>query len=217
MEAELSVTEMAHNTRRTEGDQFLAVRFFLYPKKNEAKSKAAERPIFEDVEYIEIMQPGNKDSIVRRPATAMDKDRFPEHYKMWKARTGEEEQIVGTRLTDWAGITRGQAEELSFFKIKTVEQLANMADSNNINMIGLQGLKQKAVKYLDDTADEATLTRLKDMENENAAMKSENAAMRAQLEEILANQDSEEKPKRKRRTKAEMEAARAEEEAAGGE
>ena len=225
-EAEMDITELAHNTRRTQGDEYLAVKFYLQEQKDTQKSEEAGRPIFRDVEYIEILQPGNKDNIIRRPATKMDKSRFPQHYQMWKARTVDsQEQVVGTPLTEWAGITRAQAAELSFFNVKTVEQLANMADSNTTGMMGLQGLKQKAVKYLESSADQATVDAL-------AALKAENAEMRELVKQLMgsATQDQPQaavehdplddivprgttipKPKRKRRSKAEMVAAKAQE------
>ena len=240
-EAEMDITTLAHSTRRTQGDQYLAVRFFLKSKQNAAKSEAAGRPIYEDVEYIEIMQPGNKDSIIVRPATSIDKGRFPEHYSKWKARTSSdnEQQLVGTPLAEWAGVTRAQADELSFFNVKTVEQLANMADSNTTNMMGLGNLKEKARKYLESSADQATVDAL-------AALKAENAELRDMMKQFMAGskpqpvvlsqeievlQPREDygspeldpldaivprgttiaKPKRKRRSKAEMEEAKAQE------
>ena len=179
-EAEMDITTLAHSTRRTQGDQYLAVRFFLKSKQNAEKSEAAGRPIYEDVEYIEIMQPGNKDSIIVRPATSIDKGRFPEHYSKWKARTSDnEQQLVGTPLTEWAGVTRAQADELSFFNIKTVEQLANMADANTGQMMGLLGLKEKAARYLDSSADQAVISKMKDLEEENRKMK-------VQMDQLMA-------------------------------
>jgi len=183
-EAEMDITTLAHSTRRTQGDQYLAVRFFLKSKQNAAKSEAAGRPIYEDVEYIEIMQPGNKDSIIVRPATSIDKGRFPEHYSKWKARTSSdnEQQLVGTPLAEWAGVTRAQADELSFFNVKTVEQLANMADSNTTNMMGLGNLKEKARKYLESSADQATVDAL-------AALKAENAELRDMMKQFMRDQN----------------------------
>ena len=179
-EAEMDITTLAHSTRRTQGDEYLAVRFYHESKEKKDKSLKAGRPIFEDVVYVEIMQPGNKDNIINRPATEMDKQRFAKHYAMWKARTSNEDhQLVGTPLSEWAGVTRSQANELSFFNVKTVEQLAHMADSNTNNMMGLGGLKDKAKKYLDSSADQATIDAL-------AALKAENAEMREMVKSLMA-------------------------------
>ena len=187
-EAEMDITTLAHSTRRTQGDEYLAVRFYHKPMQQQDKSLKAGRPIFEDVAYIEIMQPGNKDNIIQRPATEMDKQRFAKHYAMWKARTSNEDvQLVGTPLSEWAGVTRSQANELSFFNVKTVEQLANMADSNTNNMMGLGNLKEKARKYLDSSADQATIDAL-------AALKAENAEMREMVKSMMAGKTAESSP-----------------------
>jgi len=219
-EADMDITSIALNSRRYAGDEFLAVRFLLYPKLNQHKTKDAGRPIYEDVEYIEIMQPGNKDNIYLQPATEMDKSRFAQHYKMWKARTSDNESMtIGTPLSEWAGVTRGQAEELSFFNVKTVEQLANMSDANTGNMMGLGNLKEKAKKYLESSQDNATAQAL-------IELRAENAEMRELLKQVMSDKNAQAaapgvaltqphadygSPKRKRRSKAEMEEATAQE------
>ena len=96
-EADNSLTSMAMNTGRYNGDDTLLVRFFSHPRQNQSKSEAEGRPIFEDTDYIEIMQPGNKDSIIKRPATEMDKQRFAEHFRKYEARQSED-HVEGTLI-----------------------------------------------------------------------------------------------------------------------
>jgi len=198
-EAMHDITDMAFNNSRYHGDEFLLVRFFLHARQNKAKSREFGRPFFEDVPYIEIMQPGNKDSIVKRPATEQDKHRFAEHWKKYQARE-DGEHVEGTLLTEWPGISRAQCEDLKYLNIRTVEQLANVNDSNAQNVMGIQMLKQKAIQYLDASKDEATAEAL--------------AAANKRIDDLVSLLDSksdlesvdedEQKPKRKRRTKAEM-------------
>jgi len=174
------------------------------------------------------MQPGNKNTVVVRPANARDKQRFPTHWRLWKERTSEEEVISGTRLTDWPGVTRGQVEELSFFNIKTVEQLANMADSNTGAMMELVTLKEKAKKYLGVAKEAATsdaleaanrridelmaLVQAKGTTVDNPVDNSPRGTIDP-VEQVLAhiaegNPNPPPKQKRHRRTKAEIEAAK---------
>lgn len=200
-EALHDTTDLAFNNSRYHGDEFLLVKFFVHPRENGPKSVAAERPIFEDTTYIQIMQPGNKDSIVIRPATARDKDRFAEHYRKWEARRGDEEAIEGTLLEEWAGVTRSQVEELRFMNVRTVEQLANMSDTNAQNMMGLNMLRQKALDWLDSVKDNATQEAL--------------AAANARIDELMDRLNAGDgMVKRKRRTKAEIEADKASQEEA---
>ena len=168
MEAEMGLTSMAMggNQARYAADDTLLVRFFKHPMENQAKSKEAGRPIFEDADYIEIMQPGNKDSIIRRPATERDKNRFAEHYRKYQVRV-DDEHIEGTLLSEWPGISRAQVEELSYMNIKTVEQLASVSDSNAQGILGINALRTRAADYLEAAKEAATTEALADAKRQN--------------------------------------------------
>jgi len=197
MEADGGLTEMAMNNSRYHADQVLLVRFYSHPKKNLAKSEEEGRPIFEDTDYIEIMQPGNKDSIIRRPASQRDKDRFAEHYRKFQARATED-HVEGTLLSEWPAISRAQVEELRFLNIRTVEQLAQLADSNAQNIMGIQGLKQKAAKYLETAKDQALADRLDEMEARNRELE-EKLALVTENPAVVADANDNPAPKKRGR------------------
>jgi len=201
MEAEHGITDLAMNNGRYHGDENLLVKFFNNPRINSAKTKEAGRPIFKEVPYVQIMQPGNKDSIVIRPATDMDKSRFAEHFRKFEARE-DQEKVEGTLLEEWAGITRSQCEELKYLNIKTVEQLASVSDSNGQGIMGIGFLKEKANKYIDDSAGEATKEALADLQTKYESLM-------AQMDASPVEEGA--KTKRTRRTKAELEAVKSEE------
>jgi hypothetical protein len=150
-EAALDLTQAAFDSSagRYRGDNHLLVKFFTHPRLNTTRSAEEGRPIYVDTPYIQIMTPGNKDSIVIRPATEMDKARFAEHYRKYQARE-DQDAVEGTLLEEWPAISRSQVEELKFLNIRTVEQLANLSDSNGQHIMGVNMLKQKAVKFLDE-------------------------------------------------------------------
>jgi hypothetical protein len=129
------------------GDASLYVKFENRPTRNKSKSIEAGRPIFEDVEFIHIMQPGNKSNIFIQPATAADRQRFPRHYAAFKNRN--EEVVEGTPLEEWPSISRSMCEELKHFHVRTVEQLVGMTDNNASNFMGINNLKQKAEAFLE--------------------------------------------------------------------
>jgi hypothetical protein len=197
-EAEFGTTQMAMGGAEQPGDEGLAVKFMLLPYHNEQKSKEEGRPIFEEREYIEIRVPGRRD-FQTKLAHDMHKNRFPVHYAKFKARQGQEAED-GTPLTEYPGVTRGQVEELRFFNILSVEQLAAVADSSLKNMHGGLMLKQKAAQYLEASKDNAAAAKL---EEANTLI----ADLSARLE-ALENAEPVAKPKRKRRTAAEMEASK---------
>lgn len=158
-EADYGITEMAHNAQA--GDDQLLVKFYIKAKHDPTASEEAGRPIYKDTEYVSIIQPGNKDNVVERPATDRDKQRFPKHYAAFKNRVSDsDEYLEGTLLDEWPGITRSQVEELKFFNVRTVEQLVNLADSGAQNIMGVHTLKEKAKRFLASKADDAAAAEL---------------------------------------------------------
>jgi hypothetical protein len=136
------------NFQADPGDAALFVRFFLYPWLNKQESTQQGRPIYYDREFIEIIQPGNKESIINRPASDIDKRRFSKQYGAFKSQTSQT-AAVGTPLEHWAAMSRAQVEELKYFGCHTVEQLAVMSDGITGKFMGLQSFKLQAQAYLE--------------------------------------------------------------------
>ena len=132
-------------------DATLLVKFFEKPIPDQPATREKGRPMFKDVEFIEIRTPGNRDAICR-PARQRDIDRFPKHYQAYKDRVSTE-HLEGTLLSEWPLMARSRVEELSFHNIKTVEQLAGMPDSNVSQFMGMNMLKQKAQQWLKQAQD----------------------------------------------------------------
>jgi len=143
---EVGLTEALQN--RFKGDAALAVVFKIEPMQNKAKSLTEGRPIFEDTEFISIRVPGDREGEIYRKVRPTDLQRFPEHYRLFKARQSQE-LVSGTPLGEWSGVSRSQVEELKFYKIHTVEQLSTVADVNCQNFRGMMTLREKAQKYLE--------------------------------------------------------------------
>jgi hypothetical protein len=207
-EADMSITNMAMGTENMGGqnpDDSLLVKFFIEPLKNEAKSKEEGRPIFEDAEWISIRIPGSRDE-VRRPVRLGDIDRFPRHYQKFKLRE-EQTATEGTLLSEWAGATRSQVEELKFFNVLTVEQLAGMPDNKAMSIRGMITLKEQAKAFLENAKENSAALALEEANEKIQAQDEQIAQLMARLDAIEAP-----KPKRKRRTKAQIEADKASEE-----
>jgi hypothetical protein len=129
-------------------DKKLHVRFFLHPVEQTAESIKAGRRVFADSEYIEIMIPGDKQTVVRRQVFDMDRRRFPQQYARFKQ--GLADQTVGTPLSELSFLTAAKVKEYEFFNIKTVEQLVATADGSKAgqSMMGFHQDKQKAEAFL---------------------------------------------------------------------
>lgn len=159
--------------RAAEADRMLMVKFFVKtrPKKGvDPKSLGPnEPPPFDEVEYIEIRVPGSRDPQACRPATDADKNRFAEHYRMFKQRI--EAPVEGWPLSEWNGARPGQVEQLAFLGVKTVEQLIAIPDVKISGMMGGVNLKYRAQKALE--------------ERENGAkLREENEFLRGELDEL---------------------------------
>lgn len=197
IESEYGLTEMAFNAARGEqnaGDEGLLVKFYHKPVPDANRTQEEGRPIFKEVVYIDIRQPGSRTGGVARPVRQTDIARFPEHYKRFLARQ-DQEAYDGTPLSEWPGLTRAQVEEMKFFNVHTVEQLANMSDANSGNFMGLQNLKAKAKAYLEAAKNNAAAEALLAAEKKNAELEERLAALTARLDAI------DEMPKKRGRPK----------------
>ena len=184
---------------QAQADEQLLVKFEIRPKVDSDASAKEGRPIYRDVEYINIRAPGSSDNVIR-PATHRDRNRFARHYQAFKARTSNDdaEYVEGTLLAEWPTVSRSQVEELAFFGIKTVEQLANTSDANGQAFMGFNGLKRKANEWLKAAAQGVGLSEL---QTELAKRDEVIAGLQVQFEEL-----SKPKPKpRKKKVKAKKE------------
>lgn len=140
------------------GDENLPVQFRIDALRDDAASAAAGRPIFRDVEWIKIFV--NKDSIIDRPVRDEDKQRFPRAYAAFKQSGESDPGATGTRLEHWPLMSRAQVEEFRFFKVFTIEQLAELPDNIASQIMGAVKLKQMARLAVEAAKGEAPLVKL---------------------------------------------------------
>ena len=147
-------------------DEQLLVKFFTKQRPDKEASKEKGRPIFKDVEYIDIKVPGKRGGGACRPAQYADKQRFPRHYEAYKQR--KEMPLDGTPLNEWPIMARTQVEELAFHNVKTVEQLVAMSDSLASQFLGMNSLKAKAKMWLENTEATARINQIEALETANS-------------------------------------------------
>lgn len=171
------------------GDDRLHVRFFFKPRIDNEASIRENRPVYKDTPYIEIMMPGEKNVIIIEPVWSQHQLRFPVQWAQFLA--GEKDQMVGTPLKVAPFLTESQVEELAFFKIRTIEQLADLADSN-MNFMGAQMLKQSAKKFIEKShSAEALIARIEALEAENKRLAEASAERGLQMAEAAAVRERE--------------------------
>lgn len=171
--------EYNHNdfVNQQEADKSLMVRFFYKDVQNKMESRKQGRPIFKEKLYMEIRIAGQRDAQVCRPATHADKQRFPAHLEAFEKRM--EPPTEGTPLSEWAMITRTQAEEMSFLNVKTVEQLATMKDTNTQQFMNGYKLRDQAIKWLETHNKEGE-------DREKEELKASVATLTEQVAQLLA-------------------------------
>lgn len=132
----------------------VSVGFALLPLQNQAKSDTAGHPVFDDVEFVRIAVPGDRNSLFEQPATADDRRRFPQAYKYFKERN--ERPSEGMPIEQWPQVTRGQALTFRASHIHTVEALAEVGDSH-LDTLGMdaRGLREKAKAFIAQAKDTA--------------------------------------------------------------
>lgn len=139
-------------------DDKLLVRFESRAVKNEFRSKAEGRPIFEDADYIQIIIPGSRD-ISSFPMDDTYKRRFNKRYSAW-LENKENTKVDGTILAELTWMTKSQIAELNYCNVFTVEQLANLSDTNARQFMGNYQLRDRAKNFLAQAAGEAPMLKM---------------------------------------------------------
>lgn len=170
--------------------------FYMRAKQHKADTEKEGRAIFHQVPYVKILVPGDNKNIVDRPVKDEHKKRWP---RLWQRFEETQSNVIeGTPIDQWPFLNVAQVAEMKAMNIQSVEQLANLSDGGleKIGM-GARALQKRAQDFLKPAGENE-----KSLREENAELKQRMAEMEAKLEQAI-NQ-----PKRTRRTKAEMEAAR---------
>ena len=169
---------------RFAADNRLYVEFYRAPFLHAGRSHAEGRAIYEERDCIRIHVPGDKLTVIDRPLDEIDRVRVADRYNKWKA--GQAEAVVGTPLTALPGMTPAKVEEYKFFKIVTVEQLAQANDSLGQKFMGFQADKQRAKAFLEVAAGNAPIEKLQGEIDAERNARLETAAALEQVQAELA-------------------------------
>lgn len=148
--------------------------FKIHTTKNEAKSKEAGRPIFDEMEVVEVKFPGNRYQVSVFPAhhvwahvrtedgTSQPQtyaERWPDQYRRFKM--GQTQTMAGTPVDELPFLSASKRSELKALSVYTAETLAAL-DGNELKAIGQGGreLKNQAIAYLENATGSAVVTRL---------------------------------------------------------
>lgn len=187
--------QLVNNVR--DPDTTIVATFRQHAVPNDAKTREAGRPIFDDMEVCELRYPGRKDYGVY-PAHAFSDwvvdpltgeqtqrtyaERFAKQYRQFKEKLVQTKS--GTPLDYALFLTEGRRSELRALNIYTVEQLAEV-DGMELKNLGPQGrdLKNRAIEYLAESNNTAASRKA---EAELAAAREHNALLEEDLKILKA-------------------------------
>jgi hypothetical protein len=186
-EADYAMTDQAMGgmSQVSDADKRLRVHFGLFPQINQAKSTAEGRPIYDEVTYVTIMVPGERD-VVHRPAWGKDYNRFPMQHQAFLNKK-DQDASSGTPLKMVTWLSAAQVKELEFFNCYTLEQLANLADSAASKFMGIQALKVRAKDFIKAAAEAAPLLLIRaEIDKKDEELAAANNALSEQGKRIAA-------------------------------
>jgi len=118
-------------------DSRLQVRFYKRPVHQEQESIDAGRPIYKEFDFVHICVAGDTLTEIDTFALQQHKQRFPIQWANYMNRQGaNDEEVVGTPVSEWPLVSKSQAEELRAMKFYTVESVANASDQQ-LQRIGM--------------------------------------------------------------------------------
>ena len=168
-------------------DEKLHVEFRMESVKDEKASEEAGHPVFKDVPFVRIQVPGDPTTIIDTKVRDHHKQRFPRHWAHFQQYQSAA-PVMGTPLAEWAAVTRSQADTLRAFGVATVEQLAELSDTQ-VQRIGMGGeqLRVKARAWLKQASNNAPAmadaARMAELEESNKRLQEQLAEVMAKLNE----------------------------------
>lgn len=183
----------------TNPDSLLHVEFYEFEAvdkwSSEVKSAEAGKRVIVKLpkrDFVRIMRPGDKDTILEVPVREEHKARWPErwlYYEISMGRANGGENIPGWKIDDWPEFD-GQEEmkrDLKYKRFYTVEQLAGAQDAQVQQLgIGGLGLREKARAALRERMRKEYQSDMAEKEKTIAAQGAAIEELKEQMRQLLA-------------------------------
>ena len=187
---------MALPSDENNADSRLQVRFYKRPVQQEAETQAAGRPIYKEFDFVHICVAGDTLTEIDTYVLNNHKTRFPIQWANYQNRIGKDDQeIVGTPVSEWPLVSKSQAEELRAMKFYTVESIAGASDQQLQRMGMAAGMspyafRDKAKSFLNLATTSAETDKrtqeIDELKQELAKKAEENAKIKAETDAKLA-------------------------------
>jgi hypothetical protein len=181
----------AEDWQASQGEQDHCIPSF-YPRAvlNKRKTEEEGRSVFDEIDYVKILVPGDNKNQIDRKVRQEDKMRWPAAWDRYQKKRDPE--ISGTPLKEWAYLNTARAAELESLNIFSMEQLAGLSDDYLPRLgPGARDLVKRAQQFLE--GDDAVIQELR---ADNQALRDRVSELEGQLE--TANRELQKRaPKRK--------------------
>lgn len=123
-------------------------RFYVEAQKNNFQSAQQGRPVFDDVEMVQCIIPGDNKSMPTYAVNDEHRTRWAKQYEAFKK--GIDMPRHGTPLKEWPVMTPSLIAMFAHANIVTIEELAAVGDHHLQNLgMGSRSFRDKARMYLD--------------------------------------------------------------------
>ena len=163
----------------------MAVFFHAVQVRNNFKSDAEKRPIFEERIFIKKLVPGDSTLIVDRPMREQDMEDFPIEWARFEQK--KEQKVAGTPIDAWSAVSETQKAEFKALNIFTIDQFANLPDVAGDKIMGFNDLRSKARTFIMAAQDSQMMDKIRaEMDKKLEAQEAELAELRAMIAELTA-------------------------------
>ena len=157
--------------------------FYMEAVQDHKASKEHGRPVFEEKEYVKIMDTDRLNEFVG-PVEERHRQRWPKHYEAFKK--GHEMPLEGTPINEWPMISVSQRAELNSLGVRTVEALAEFPDGDIPKRTRLDESKRMAKDWLEEAAKSGLVSSVR---QENDKLKKENERLSEQVQKLAARME----------------------------
>ena len=158
----------------------MAVFFHAVQVRNNFKSDAEKRPIFEERIFIKKLVPGDSTLIVDRPMREQDMEDYPIEWARYEQK--KEQKVAGTPIDAWSAVSETQKAEFKALNIFTIDQFANLPDVAGDKIMGFNDLRSKARTFIMAAQDSQMMDKIRaEMDKKLEAQEAELAELRAMI------------------------------------
>jgi hypothetical protein len=164
-------------------------RFFMDKDINNFRSKQEGRTVFDDVEMVEIIIPGDSKTQVVTRVTDRHRHEWAREYEAFK--NGLEPAVQGYPIEHWPPLTAAMAANFKARAVHTVEALASVSDANLANLgLGARQWRERAQAWLQQAENGKAVDEMMSQRDEARAelnvLKSQYADLSAAVEKLQA-------------------------------